>query len=430
MKPTEKQKLLKRLNAFCGMLGDDIKNLDADLVARIEDTIRGLGATSKIAIAGLSDSQHTALAEFLLGEKLFRSDEERKKCPSIQVRYGKEAKTHAIFGETRKTYPGLALSVALGGKVPDVIGLEVPNPIAADIGFMILPPYEGDDNRGGYLVNLLDDTESIIWCSSATTPWQPRERRLWFTVPDSLKERSILVLTGAENVADDSARAALNEKRAFVVDDFRHHTPIFIDAAKAAFVDGKVTDQPQFASSGGEAILKQITDLVQAKQAGVLEDARALRTELDKIPLGSSDQVPAEPLPAVSPSVADKSASPADRLKEIILRKANLCKAGVEECTTSDYAPVFEPMTDLLSGIQKAMHDDVALTRDHALMATQVDEAAELVGLLSYENNDKAAQEAADVTQQIVADIWSRLPANAADNAPNTAEIEKFSAAS
>ena len=458
MKLTEKQKLHKRLNAFRSMIGDGIKDLDSALVERINDTIRRLGSNSKVAIAGLSDSQHTSLAEFLVGEALFHNDDERQKCPTIQVRYGKEAKTHAIFGETRKTYPGLALSVALGGKVPDVIGLEVTNPVAAEIGFTILPAYQGDDSRGGYLINLLDDTESIIWCSSATTPWQPRERRLWFTVPDPLKERSILALTGAENVSDDAARTALNEKRAFVADEFYHHTPIFVDAAKGAYVKGKVTDEAQFASSGGETLFNQITGLVQAKQSVLLEEARALRTELDKIPLGGAEPAPVVPLSEAAPTVTaepatpvvatppsattpaaeeevveevvQETASPVDQLEALVLQHANLCKAGIAECTKTDYAPIFEPMTDLLSGIQKAIRGDLKLSRDHSTMVTQVEEASELVGLLSYENNEKAAQEAADVTRQIVTDIWSRLPNSAADTEPTTTEIEKFSAAS
>lgn len=430
MKLTEKQKLLKRLNAFCGMLGDDLKNLDAELLARVEDTKQRLGQSAKVAIGGLQDSNHRAIAEFLLGESLFRNAEEKDKCPLIEIRYGKEAKTHAIFGETRKTYPGLALSVALGGKTPDAIGIEVPNPLAADIKFVVLPSYDGDDNKAGYLVNLLDDTESIIWVSDANTPWQPKERRLWFTIPDTLKEHSVLALAGAENVTTDEAREALNEKRAFVAEDFCHHTPIFVDAAMAAFPKGKVADPTQFASSGGEALFKQITALVEANQAGLLDDARALRVELDKIPLGGSDPVPLAPLPAATPAASGKASTPADELKTLLLGKANLCKAAVGDCTSTDYAPVFEPMTELLGGIQNAMRDDLTLSRDQALMVTQVDEACELVGLLSYENNEKAAQEAADTVRQIVSDVWARLPNDAADNAPNSAEIEKFSAAS
>ncbi len=449
MKLTEKQKLRKRLTAFCGMLGDDLNTLDAALVTRINQTIERLGTPTKVAIAGLSDSHHAELAEFLIGDTLFNSEDEKQKCPFIQVRYGKEPKTHAIFGEVRKSYPGVALSVALGGKVPDAIGLEIPNPIAADIGFMILPAYDGDDNRAGYLVNLLDDTESIVWCSSATEIWQPKERRLWFTVPDTLKENSILALTGAENVTDDATRTTLNEKRAFIEEDFCHLTPIFIDAAKTASSNGKVTDAAQFKSSGGEALLKQITSIVQRSQTELLEEARALRIELDKIPLGGAQPVPTEPLAAVAPIAATTPSapeaapevedtpivdaapdvSPEEALKTVVLAKTNLCRTAVEECTKNDFAPVFEPISDLLSDIQSAIQGDLTLDRDQALMKTQVEEAAELVGLLSYENNDKAAQEAADITRQIVTDIWARLPSNAAD-ATNTADSKKLSAAS
>ncbi len=419
MKLTEKQKLRKRLTTFCGMLGDDLHKLDPELQTRIETTISRLGATTKIAIAGLADSQHRGLAEFLLGETLFRNDEEREKCPLIQVRYGKEAKTHAIFGETRKTYPGLSLSLTLGGKAPDAIGLEVPNPITADIAFTILPPYDGDDNRAGYLVNLLDDTETIIWCSNAKAPWQPKERRLWFTVPDTLKERSILALTGAENVIDDAARMTLNEKRAFVEDDFRHLLPIFIEAAKSAFVGGKPTDAAQFKSSGGEALYTKLMSLVQDGQSEVIAEAKNLRLELDKIPLGSSQPAPSAPLSTASTST--QSSSPTEAMKALILTGANRCRAAVAECTNQDFAPVFEPMTELLANIQTALHDEVTLDRDNSLLLAQISEATELTGLLRYENNGKAAQEAADITLQIVSDIWARLPtAESMSTAPET----------
>lgn len=427
MKLTEKQKLLKRLNAFCAMLGDQLKELDADLLVRLEETKTRLASTSKVAVAGLGDSQHRSLAEFLLGATLFRNAEEAKKCPTIQVRYAKEAKTHAIFGETRKTYPGVALSLALAGKAPDVIGLEITNPIAADIAFTILPVYEGDDNRAGYLVNLLDDTASIVWCSKATETWHPRERRLWFTVPDTLKERSILALTNAENLTDPVVRTVYEEKRAFVSDEFCHLSPIFIDDAKSASSNGSVTDAAKFKSSGGETLLKQIMSVVQSQQTDLLEEARALRVELDKIPLGSAQPVPSSPLPFAAPASPKDAAATEDRVKKMILDGATACKTALDECASNDFTPVFDPMSDLLSGIQKAIRDEVSLERDHTEMIAQADEASELVGLLSYENNAKAAEEAALIILQIVNDVWSRLPGNVV---ADTQEFERLSAAS
>jgi len=117
------------------------------------------------------------------------------------------------------------------------------------------------------------------------------------------------------------------------------------------------------------------------------------------------------------------SVSPEAKLKTQLLSHANSCKAGIAECANNDFAAVFEPMGELLSDVQKALSDGLTLVRDQALMVTQVTEAAELIGLLSYENNDKAAQEAADITKQIVTDLWSRLP-------NSSAELETLSAAS
>lgn len=406
MKLTEKQKLLKRLKAFCGMLGDDIESLDADLRTRLEDTIERLSAKRKIAIGGLSGSQHRDIGEFLLGETLFNSVKNVEDCPHIQVRYGKEPKTHAIFGETRKTYPGLSLSLALAGKTPDAIGLEVKNPLAADINFVILPAYDGDDSRAGYLVNLLDNTETIVWCSDATAPWQPKERRLWFTVPDSLKKRSILALTGAERLTDDASRLALEEKREFVSDEFHFFSTISADVAKSATKSGTVTDAAKFAESGGENLLKQVMSLLQSDQKDLLEQARAVRAEIDLIPLGGDQPVPVAPL---AETLEPTPSTPEDTLKASLLADSRRCVSAVGQCKANDFGPLFEEMNELLSNLSKAVRADVTFDRDQDLMVKQVDEAAELVGLLSYENNSKASQEAADTVRQISLDVLSRL---------------------
>jgi len=430
MKLTEKQKLRKRLKSFCGMMGDELNNLDPDLVSRLKDTVQRLEMPTKVAIAGLSTSQHRSVGEIFIGEQLFASNEEAQSCPKIEVCFGKEAKTEAIFGDTLKSYPGLSLSVALAGKKPTALRIHLPHPIFADIDFTILPAYDGDDNRAGFLVNLLDNTEVIVWCSDATDQWTPQERRLWFTVPDTLKERSVLALTNAEQLTTDEAVASLEQKLEFVSGEFHTSAKVNVDQAKASVRSGGVIDADQFASSGGQALLKHIMALVQIGQVDLMVQAKALRAEIDTIPIGAPQEAPALPLSETLPTPTPAAAelSPQDQAKKILLDGAKRCQSALSDCKPDNYSPMFDPLTDLLSTLSKTMKDGLTLDRDHKLMAKQIEEASALVGLLSYENNEKAAQEAAEILRQITLDFWLRMPSNSVGNTRNISEIDKVSA--
>ncbi len=432
MKLTEKQKLRKRLKSFCGMMGDELNNLDADLVSRLTETIHRLGTPAKVAIAGLSASQHRAVGELFIGERLFASADEAKSCPVIEVRFGKEAKTEAIFGDTLKSYPGISLSVALAGKKPSAIRIQLPYPILADIDFTILPAYDGDDNRAGYLVNLLDNTEVIVWCSDATNQWSPQERRLWFTVPDTLKEHSVLALTNAELLTTDEATTALEQKLEFVSGEFHTSAKVNVEQAKTTVHSGTVLDNDQFVSSGAMSLMKHVIALVQIGQGDLLAQAKAVRAEIDTIPIGALQDAPSVPLSAAGPTLA-VAAKPASQLspeahaKNIILNGAKRCQAAVKNCEPNNYSPMFDPLNEVLSSLSKVIANDLNLTRDHDLMKRQITEASELIGLLSYENNENAANEATDIFRQITMDTWLRLPSKSVSGTRNLTEIEKVS---
>jgi len=156
----------------------------------------------------------------------------------------------------------------------------------------------------------------------------------------------------------------------------------------------------------------------------LLDQAREVRAEIDKIPLGSNQPVPVAPL-APAPV-----ASPEDSLKASLLADTRRCQSAVGQCTAKDFTAVFDAMNDLLSNLSKAVRGDVKFAREQDLIVAQVAEAAELVGLLSYENNEKASKEAADTVRQITLDIWSRLPAATSGAAQNSSDPSNLSKAS
>ena len=426
MKPNEKSKLLKRLKGFCGMMGDNLSSLDRDLVERLESTIERLEKSAKVVIAGISGSDHRRLAEFLVGADLFDADDETN-YPTIQIRHGAKPRTHAIIKQERTTLDGVNISALLSGTKTEAIGIELPNSVAERTEFAILPDYDDEHDRVRYLVDLIENTDAIIWCSDAATPWQPSERRVWFTIPDELKSRSILAMTGADKVSGAEAQKANKEKRDVIVDEFSAISPINLDTAKQATRDGVIVDQAGFIESGAQEILTRVLALIEAEQGTVIAEARALRAEIDEIPIGDVAAMP--PMPTVElPKDIDQS--PRAAIQRILLGGLTKCQAAVEEDGANDFTAVFEAMnallTDSLKGTQENLKDDP----ECELIAAQIAEASELVGLLSYENNKTAAQEAADILRQIVTEMWRRVESSEEDGSRNLTLYPQLSEAS
>ncbi len=434
---TDKQKLHKRLTSFCTMMGEGMTGLDVPLQVRIRETIQHLGTTTKVVIAGLSASQHRGVGEFLAGGPFFSSHEEILKCPLIRISHGEKSATEAIFGTEIKKYPGVSVSVALAGKRPDTIQLHLPYDIFRNIDISILPAYDTEEQRSAYLVNLIENTEVVIWCSDAAQPWSPQERRLWFTVPDTLKERSILALTHTGQDETKETQETLRKKLEIVSGEFHTSAKMHVADAKAAVRSGKVIDRERFKSSGGYGLIQHALALVQISQKKLVDDAKALREELDQIPLGTVQGTPLQPLPDIlqkpvtaspdltektpsdsaEPSVSVKDQTPAETIKIILRDGAQACREALSDSTGTrkDFSTIFGHADKMLSSLKATLSEADILDRDHVKIRTQITDIAELISLLSYENDENAARDAAAILHQISSDILLRLPTQPAE---------------
>ncbi len=391
---SERGKLLKRIRGFCSIMGDDLQGLDSELLTRIDETIRSLETPVHVVLAGLADSQHHALASTLVGAPLIETKGTIAKCPLLRVRMGSEPRTSTIVGDRSRTFRGCVIDKLVSVGATNPIEVELPTLPLSQLHLSILPTYEAQEDRAAYLLDLIGDSEIVVWCSNASTVWHPNERRLWFTVPDDLKARSILTLTHAQNLADDdSARTTCDEKREIVADDFAH-----IVTSEAA---DDISD-----------LLDTLLKVMEGAETALLDNARTLRDELSAIPLGSIHATPIPipaPTPAPSTQEADASSDPAASLRTTLARDARACIAATESMTNSDSAAVFEAMATLLSGLSKTLKGGLTLHRDHEALMAEISEADDLIGLLSYEGGALAVQEAADLLRQIAVDVLDRL---------------------
>ena len=378
----DRKKLLKRLKGFRALVGDGVDALDPALISRIDTTVAALEGPIRITLAGAAGSDHYAVASLLAGTPLAVDGDA---CPTLVLSAGAKARTVTVIEGRERVFNGCILDKLLPLRPPGPIRLHLPNVALPHVELTVLPVYDGQEDRTRYLLDMVDGTDAIIWCSDAASRWSPNERRLWFTVPDDLKTRAILALTGAKRLEDDAgAREAHEEKLEFVAEDFTQILP--------------VTGSTQESTAALVAAICTLTD------GSVLDEARALRTEISTIPIGTDQVVP---LPEQTP-VRRRQAEPAE-LRATVAAAARDCVTAAE-ADDDGQVPVFEAMTALLDALRTHLTDGLTLDRDHDALCAQLVEASDLVVLLGYEETPEAAQEAATLVHQITFDILDRLP--------------------
>ena len=406
---SERKKLLKRFKGFLTILGDDIDTLDPALLARLDITVAALKRPVRVVLAGLADARHHDLASRLCGTPLAPGSDTAMACPSLVIRAGNEPRTATSVAGRDRVFKGCVLDKLIDMGTQEQVTLDLPDLMMPHVELSVLPVYDTQDDRSRYLFDLVEQSDAIIWCSDAASPWQPKERRLWFTVPDDLKSLSILALTETEGQAEDAAtKAARDEKIEFTEGEFAHTVSVQYDD------DGFAKDV--------SALIGALAALVDEP---VLIDARALRSELDKIPIGTAAPV-AGPAPALTP-MPQETTDPAPDLRTLISRNASACIEAVDGSTSADRGALFDAMNTLLSQVSDALKGTESLSRDHEAMALQVGEANDLVSLLSYEGTALAVQEAADLVCQIATEILDRLPMASADEQTDTTTLRKAS---
>lgn len=419
----ERKKLLKRFTGFRRIIGDEISTLDPALIARLDRTVEALQAPVRVVIAGLADARHHALASSLCGTPLVTGENAVMACPSLLIRAGTEARTVTEVAGQERVFRGCVLDKLIEMDTQHPVTLVLPDLTLPHVELSVLPVYDSQDDRSRYLFDMIERSDALVWCSDAAQPWQPRERRLWFTVPDDLKSLSILAMSESEAQADtDDARTARDDKIEITKDEFAHTVTVSYDA------QGKAQDVT--------ALIAALAALVDEP---ILAEARALRTELDAIPIGGAVAATAGPAPALPPArqaapspdavtatAPPAAPSPAD-MRLLLIRHASACMEAVENTTAADRGDVFDAMSALLTGAATALKGDVTLSRDHGPIAAQLDEANDLVNLLGYEGTALAVQEAADLVCQIATDILDRLPVTDAAEQTDATPFRKAS---
>lgn len=121
---------------------------------------------------------------------------------------------------------------------------------------------------------VLDEVDAVLWCTHATQAWRQSEAAVWETIPQAVREKSILLVTRFDKLTTDRDRyrvmARLNKETEGL---FNGIFPISLTQALAA---GE--DQEAFQASGGGAFLEHFITMIDELRQTVAHSPQSLFT--------------------------------------------------------------------------------------------------------------------------------------------------------
>lgn len=109
----------------------------------------------------------------------------------------------------------------------------------------------------------IGEADHVIWCSHATQAWRQSEAAVWESLPERLREESLLLLTRFDKILSDRDRTrVLTRVRRETKGLFRELFPISLTEALAAADNRETWDH-----SGAEPFVKCLIDLLMNRES-------------------------------------------------------------------------------------------------------------------------------------------------------------------
>ncbi|MFV0515351.1 MAG: dynamin family protein [Jhaorihella sp.] len=218
---------------------------------------------------------------------------------------------------------GFAQREDLGGNLHPVAADDIESVLLEDTRFIRLRleadilslcdlidmPGISDPNMGSDIwERVIGEADHIIWCSHATQAWRQSEAAVWETVPESLRDKSLLLLTRFDKIVSqqdrDRVMARVRRETAGLFSDFY---PISLTEAEQSG-----DDRARWENSGAEAFIRRLVELLMAPDA---PSGRSYGAHVgkyrDRPEAGSGDHsTPAGPTGAAEPDAVPSTVRP------------------------------------------------------------------------------------------------------------------------
>lgn len=324
-----------------------------------------------IALMGEFSAGKTTLTNFLLGEDVLPTRVTATQLPPVWMSYGEpqawyvdtEGRRHDVDFENLYDVPveGVRyIRLFCKGRILETIDL-IDTPGISDPNI----PKTVWEMAVGYV-------NAVLWCTHSTQAWRESERSAWDSLPERLRENSVLLATRSDKLRPVERERVARRLRREAAGMFRDIVMFSaMDAIRAASED---ETGDLWSESGGEALLTAL----QAIAHDIIEARKGMLSRYTVIE--NKDAAPARVQPGrtVRPGRADQSgAGSRARLSQ---NDADEMRSQILEDADESAATAAQPSAEVLhlTFAQRIAGADPALEEDAPTVEDEAEAAADL----------------------------------------------------
>jgi hypothetical protein len=245
----------------------------------------------RIALMGEFSAGKSTLSNLLMGVRPLPEKVTATRLSPVWITYGTDAPSRMDIDGTIEP-----ISIERLEEVPvnetRYISLSIEADILEVCDLIDFPGISDPNMASDVWERMPPEVDAVIWCSHATQAWRQSEAAVWDTMPDTVRDNSILLITRFDKLTTDRDRGRVMKR-------VRHETngkfgatfPIsLLQAIKAG------EDDQLWEASGAGPFTEHLIDLIE--KLGSI----TARTEIPLYNLSSLDDIP----PAVAISVTPR----------------------------------------------------------------------------------------------------------------------------
>jgi len=264
------------------------------------------GRKPRIALMGEFSAGKSTLSNLLLGARPLPEKVTATRLSPVWMAQGTQAPYRVGIDGTQEPV-SLDTLESISVKDTRVIRLFFEADILGACDLIDFPGISDPNMSAEVWQRMLDEVDAVIWCTHATQAWRQSEAAVWDTIPQAVRDRSILLVTRFDKLTTERDRyrvmARLNKETKGLFDAT---FPISLTQALAAGDNVEAFEQ-----SGARAFQQHFNDMLAELTATVEHAPKALfattsvQSTLAAPPSPTPPEVPADIEPETEVAASD-----------------------------------------------------------------------------------------------------------------------------
>ncbi len=220
----------------------------------------------RLALMGEFSAGKSTLCNLLIGTRYLPTRVTATQLPPVWISYGTDAPYRLDRQGNR-----IPISIAQIDEVPLAETALIRLFLEADIlelcDLIDMPGISDPSMSSDVWESVIPEADGVLWCTHATQAWRQSEAAVWRTLPDSLHEKSLLLITRIDKIlSEDDRRKVARRVVRETAGQFAGVFPISLTEA----IDAE-WDREMWEASGAEQFTQRLLDLLT--DFGALERA-------------------------------------------------------------------------------------------------------------------------------------------------------------